>query len=212
MKRILSHALQHRLATLSITTALALAPALAGAQSMLTDGRTGPVEMNGHALDHAMMALNDFVSAKQAQSDIMDTLDMPPNDFAEVALASGTHPLAQEEATRSSFGWPISGGASLDTHLVAFNQDLAERGDDLFLRIAAAEASSNLDFGTVASDVAHSAYDAGRIHDDRTLNDEMVALRDGMREFDDRLSRLSRSVPEVTGTSFERYVESLSLF
>ncbi len=213
MKRRFSHMFTHHFVGLGIAATLTAAPLHATAQGMLSDGWTGPVEMTGHTLDHAMTALNEFVMAKQVQSDMMATLDAAPGgDFAEIAVASAITPFERAAPERTEFGWPIDGGKTLDAHLVAFNDDLAERGDDLFLRIARAEADKSLDFGMVAADVTRSPSDAGRIYDDVTLDGEMLALRDGMREFDDRLARLSRSVPEVTGTSFERYVESLALF
>ncbi|MCA0042745.1 hypothetical protein [Celeribacter litoreus] len=213
MKRRYSRKFKHHIFGLGTAVTLIAAPIGATAQGVLTDGWTGPVAMDGHTLDHAMAALNEFVATKQAQSDMMASLhEAPSGDFAEVALASARTPLDRSEFELNSFGWPISGGMSLDQHLVAFNEDMSERGDSLFLKIARAEADTNLDFGTVASDVHLGAIDGGRIYDDVTLDQEMISLREGMREFDDRLSRLSRSVPDVTGTSFDRYVESLALF
>ena len=198
------------LTILGALVALAPAASLAGGWS---DGRTGPVEITGHAIDDAMTALNDFIQAKNAQANMMASLDVVPGpDFETVASAVSAAPFDRAAPNASEFGWTINGGSALDVHLAAFNDDLKTRGQDLFIRIATAETAKGMDFASVASDV-YSGFDGGgRVRDDVTLNAEMQDLLEGMRQFDDRAARVSQAVPQVSGTSFDRYIEALQLF
>ncbi len=179
----------------------------------VTDGRTGPAVMNDHLLDHALVSLNDFLQVKYAQDDLLGSLDTVPNrDFRTVAIASAETPFDSQEAELGPFGWTVTGGTTLDFHLASFNEEVLGRRDSLFVRIARAETGKAMTFDQAAADYKSDTRDGGRIHDDPSLNAEVLALSNSLREFDNRFARISQTVPEVTGTSFERYMDALALY
>ncbi len=191
---------------------IALLPASLQAGGV-TDGRAGPVVMTDDMLNHAMTSLNDFLQAKYAQDDALAALDeTPANDFAVIASATGETPLDRELEELGSFGWTVSGGRSLDLHLASFNDEVLGREDSLFIRIARSETGKAMTFDQAAADYKSDYLERGRIFDDPSLNAELLALSDSMREFDNRLAKIARAVPEVTGTSFERYTDALALY
>lgn len=202
----------------SAVSLCALCASLAAAPSILNAdgrdaGRHGPIVFRGADLDSAMVSLSDFIRRHDAQYEMLAQLDaVPSQDFRTVASAVATTPFDRDRPDSLEFGWAVTDGASLDLHLAAFNDEVLGRGDDLFIRIATAEAAKTMDFGTVASDVYSGLSVNGRVRDDPTLDNEMQALASGMRQFEDRSTQISRAVPATTDTSFDRYVESLRLF
>jgi len=200
------------LRTAGIISVFSLVPLAAIAGGKM-DGRTGPATFTGHDLDHAMTDMNDFLKERYIHDDMLAGLDVAPQaDFQTVAVAVSTAPFERTAPELGSFGHLIGDGGSLDLQLASFNEEVLGRGDDLFVRIARSEAGKVPGFGTVAADVFTGPTFGGMIHDDPTLDGEMAALSIGMRAFDIREQDLTRAVPQVDGTSFDRYVESLRLF
>lgn len=186
--------------------------AVAGSALAQMDGRTGPATMTGAQLDIALGHLNDHLQARYAQDDILAGLSTPPDaDFVTVAAAATTTPMAKRVAISGSFGPEISDNASLMAHLISFNAERTSRGDDLFLRIARAEAGKLPGFESIASDVFASAP-VGGIMDDPTLERELRQLNANLQAFDERAERLGAAVPAIDDRSFDRYTDALRLF
>jgi hypothetical protein len=167
-------------------------------------------------LNESLFALNDFLQARQAGEDMLAALDepSPQRDFATVARVVTDAPELAPVRVGYGFGPEVTDGRSLDLHLASFNDDLSLRGQALFVRVALA--ASGLDFADVAAipPVPGEALAFGpAILDDGTLDEHMLALFDHMVEQHGRNVVLSAAAPEATtGSSFDRYGESLKLY
>ena len=191
----------------SIIIAFVLAAPMAQAGP---DGRVGPSPFTDAALDQALSDMNAHLQARYSMDEMLTHLDVAPTaDFVSVSVASAATPLDRPFAGQTEFGPAISGGASLNTHLVSFNQDLQNRGDDLFLRVARSQVTG---FAEIARDVAKGPSDfIGVVRDDPTLDARMHDLNAGLVEFDLRARRLNPAQSAVTGASFDNYGDALKL-
>lgn len=180
------------------------------------DGRNGPRVFTGQALDHSLVALNDFLQTRYAHDDVMAALTAPAEaDFRDKAVAVASAPDALTTQTRGGFDASISGDTSLDLHLAAFNDELEARGEPLFVRIALAVAGNGLDM-TEAAGLAATTDDrmgfGPEIADDLTLDDHMLSLADHILEQRAKDLNLSDGSGAVTGLSFDRYGDALNMF
>lgn len=195
--------------------ALVLSASIVSAQEN-ADGRFGPVEFNGHALDRSLQDLNAFLQARYQHDDMMMALMEPPaQDFRETAVASAMAPDTLTTQTIGGFDDAISGDASLNVHLVAFNDQLAERNEPLFVRIANAASDTSIDMTDVAAIAATTDDRMGfgsEISDDLTLDDNMAMLSENILEKQDKDLKMLDGEDAVTGVSFQRYGEALKLF
>lgn len=180
------------------------------------DGRVGPRVFTGQALDESMHALNDFLQSRYAHDDMMAALTEPAEaDFRGKAIASASAPEALTRQSLGGFDASISGDASLNLHLAAFNDELEARGDTLFVRIAMAVAGNTLDMAQAAA-LSATADDrmafGPEIMDDLTLDDHMLSLADHMLSLREKDLNLSAGSAAVTGLSFDRYGDALNMF
>ena len=206
-----------------VTTACATGALGIAAQSVAFaqasgDGWQGPRVFSGGALDESLVAMNDFLRARYANDDIMASLQEPlrQGDFATVAVAVGDVPELASLQVYHGFGPAVADGGSLDLQLASFNADLEHRGEPLFVRVARAAGGTGLDFAEVAGvpPVPGDELAFGPdIWNDPTLDEHMLALFDHMVEQGTRNAMLS-VVDEAgdTGSSFDRYGESLTLY
>lgn len=183
---------------------------------MSQGGREGPVVFNDQILNASMEALNHFVQARYAHDDMMASLHAPApqKDFVVVAKAVSAAPAMAPSSVRYGFGPAINGGASLDVHLAAFHDELAQP-DPLFVRIAVAAGGIGLDFaeaGAVPAAPGDLAAFGPEIWDDETMNEHMFSLADHMLEHAERNATLFPDNPAITGTSFDLYGKSLTLY
>jgi hypothetical protein len=193
-----------------------------GAQAALAqasgDGRQGPFVFSGAALDESLLAMNDFLRARYVSDDIVAGLHEPPaeRDFVTVAIAVSGVPALESIRVAPGFGPAVMDGQSLDLQLASFNTDMERRGDPLFVRVARAAGGTALDFAEVAGipPVPGGGIAFGpEIWSGETLDEHMLALYDHMIEQDARNSLLSVAAePADTGSSFDRYGDSLRLY
>jgi hypothetical protein len=182
------------------------------------DGRQGPRVFGDAALDESLLAMNGFLRARYVNDDIMASLQQPPRqrDFFAVARAVSDVPELTSMRVVDGFGPAVTDGRSLDLQLVSFNADLDRRGDALFVRVARAAGGTGLGFAEVAAVPPVLGEEVGfgpAIWNDPTLDNYMLALIDQMIDQAGRNAELAISSPAVdTGSSFDRYGQSLTLY
>jgi hypothetical protein len=179
------------------------------------DGWLGPRVFDDTALDQSLQAMNGFLQARYASDDLMASLNGEPEqaDFVTVARTVSDVPELTGIRVESGFGPAVVDGRSLDLQLAAFSEDQLGRGEPLFVRIALT--AGGLDFADVADvpPVRAEAAFGPEIWDDRTLDEHMLALFDQMLEHAERNAALSVASPDAsTGSSFDRYATSLTLY
>ena len=205
------------------TVALTLVFTTAALPASTDDGRTGPVIITGAAIDQALVALNGFLQAHYLQDDRMAALSAPAGqDFVTTAAATAAVPQMPVGAV-AELGILVAGDASLNNTMDYLSQQVLNRGEDLFLQVAAAEAGKGIDFTTVArsvdADVALRVYGGqlatlqhefgAPVSDDVTLDAQVAAINSHIQDFDQREVMLAQAVPAVTGDSFDRMVLAL---
>ena len=172
---------------------------------------------NDGALNESLHAMNDFLAARYTADDIFASLhsDSPTREFVAVASAVSHVPEFRAIDTRKGFGPSISGGSSLDLHLAAFNEEVIGRDAPVFMRIARAAGGTGIDFAEVGA-VPPAPGDAlvfgPAVHDDATLNGQMLALNDLLGQHRDRNFELSVADQATTGASFDLYGKALTMF
>jgi hypothetical protein len=122
-------------------------------------------------------------------------------------------PDAGASGAEPGFGPQIAGDRSLDVHLAAFHEEQL-RPQPLFMRIAAAAGTMELDFaeaGAVPPSGPGSAFGPA-VRNDPTLNANLVALADRMLEQSVREATLFPDNAAISGTSFDDYARSLTLY
>ncbi|MCA8881979.1 MAG: hypothetical protein KDA73_18950 [Rhodobacteraceae bacterium] len=179
------------------------------------DGRQGPSVFSDAVLDQSLSAMNDFLQARYRNDDMMADLHggRPAADFEGIARAVAEAPDSGTFGTETAFGPQISGDRSLDVHLAAFHEE-QRRPQPLFMRIAAAAGTMDLDFaeaGAVPPSGPGSAFGPA-IRNDPTLNASLVALADQMIEQSVREATLFPDNAAISGTSFDDYARSLTLY
>lgn len=203
--------------------AVALSFAFTTAALSAGDGRTGPVQITGAAIDEALVALNDFLQGRYLQEDRLAALTAPPpQDFVTTAVATASVPQMRSGAV-AEFGVLVAGDASLDNSIDYLNRQVLNRGTDLFIQVAEAAAGKGPDFADVAksidadtvlqrygSQLAALQHEFGQpVSDDETLDTLVADINSHIQGFDQREVMLAQAVPAVTGDSFDRMVLAL---
>lgn len=193
---------------------VSVAVGLAGASLAETrnDGREGPVTFSGAALDQALADLSGFIRDRNdADAQYAALYEPAPTDFQGTAVALTAGMVGQ--TTLGGFDASIQDGRSLDLHLAAFNADLADRAEPVFLTIARDAAVGSIDMA--AAGIARHSDTAAfgpAISSGETLEASLVALSDTMLERQRRDLQLAVSAGAVTGSSFDRYATTLQLY
>lgn len=181
-----------------------------------------------HSLDRSMLVMNSHLQRSYQQEDRLTALIEPrPHDFATVAIASSDMPDSTAVAAPASLpGRDVHDDSSLNASIGLLNYELATRGNDLFLQIAA-DASSNerYSFDSVAATmqdwssvrqyrIALLGRDLGfgtAVTDGASLDQSIVGLNGFMAQLEQREAMLAGAVPHVTGSSMDDYVLAASL-
>lgn len=179
------------------------------------DGWTGPEVFSGAALDQALAGLNDFLKDRYRVDDRMARLGDPEgSDFRATALALGEVPSLAGTARLGGFDGSIRGGASLDLHLAAFNEELQSREEPLFLRIAreASEGLAAMDDAAGLPLAADTGFFGPAVMDDVTLDDSLLALETHLFDQQVRQQALEAGIWAVSDRAVDRYVDTLRLY
>jgi hypothetical protein len=183
------------------------------------DGRMGPKIVSGQAFDETIHALNDFIQERYVQDDMLAALTAPKSqDFATTAVATASVPEMPREA-ENAFGVAVIDDSSLNDSVDFLNKQMASRGHDLFIQVAEEATRKGLDFADVAKAVdTNNALDryleqlAGaelefgeRVWNDRSLDGQVAGVNSHIQDFAEREIMLAQAVPDVTGSSFERF-------
>lgn len=206
-----------------------LLPASGGAGGLDTAYRDyGPLVHDDAYLDLAVSYLSARLADQYEQDALIAQLSTPYVDderMRDVATATLLPSAAAAERTATDFGFAVSGDRSLEDSLTAFNIELATRGDDLFVQVAEAASEhghevTNDSFTVLAAilgerwtveelqaelDRATTLLGAS-IGDDRSLDRNLVALNDRIRELAAQETMLAAEWPgAITGASFDLY-------
>jgi len=213
---------------------LLLAVSLQVSADSETVGGFEPSVHHGPSLDRSMVALNETIQDQYAREQVLASLTNPVSDqdrFESVAAAGNAARAPDRASDFSEFGPIVFDDPSLQSNLMALNENLILRGDDLFVTIAnnvsdTGPSVSKKDFDYVAAildgvlkaeAMRESEQRPGRafgslIRDDATLDSNIAFLNDEMQRREDRQIMLAgNQTPAVTGTSFEAVAYAMAV-
>jgi hypothetical protein len=185
-----------------------------------------PVVHHGPSLDRSMTALNETIQDQYAKERFLARLVDPVADqerFETVAAAGNASSATDRASDVSEFGHIVFDDPSLENNMVALNENLLLRGDDVFVTIAnnmsdsgSSVSGKSFDYvaaildGVLKAEARREAELSSRIafgtliRDDATLDSNIAFLNDEMQRRDDRQIMLAgNETPAVTGTTFE---------
>lgn len=192
-----------------------------------------PSVYHGPSLDRSMVALNETIQDQYAKERVLASLTDPVSGqdrFESVAAAGNAASAPDRASDTSEFGPIVFDDPSLQSNLMALNENLLLHGDDLFTVIAqnisnSGALVSDVEFdyaaailnGMLAAEARRAAEENSQtafgtlIVDDATLDSAVALLNDELQRRENQEIMLAGSdTPAVTGTSFEVVAQAMA--
>lgn len=207
-------------------TTLSTVPGGAVLGEVAGEGRLGPRVFTDNVLDQSLHVLNHRIQDKYDQETLLAELtESHAPDFAEAAVASASVPVLEESPETGAFGYLVSDDSTLTHGLVFFNAEVALRGNDLFIRVAAEATSKGEAFSMAAAgavvdeqlqqyrqEMAGPSEGFGdQVRNGTSLEASVAALNQRLFDLEQRENRLAAAVPPVDGVSFDNVMVAIAI-